>query len=36
MYKPDLALNTLQCLVCHKTKQNQINANNSFWKLNLQ
>ena len=23
MYKPDLALNNLQCLACHKTKPNQ-------------
>ena len=25
MYKQDLALNNLQCLVCHKTKPNQTN-----------
>ena len=24
MYKSDLALNDLQCLICYKTKQNQI------------
>ena len=23
MYKPDLALNNLQLLICHKTQQNQ-------------
>ena len=23
MYKKDLALNNLQCLLCHKTKPNQ-------------
>ena len=24
MFKKDLALNNLQCLICHKTKPNQI------------
>ena len=24
MYKENLALNTLQCLICHKTQPNQI------------
>ena len=24
MYKEDLALNNLQCLICNKTKPNQI------------
>ena len=24
MYKKDLALNNLQCLICHKTKPNHI------------
>ena len=26
MYKPDLALNNLQGLICHKTQPNQIEA----------
>ena len=25
IYKPDLTLNNLQCLICHKTKPNQSN-----------
>ena len=25
IYKKDLVVNNLQCLICHKTKPNQIN-----------
>ena len=30
MYKEDLALNNLQCLICHKTKPNQTKPNICF------
>ena len=28
MYKQDLVLNNLQCLICHKTKPNETNLSN--------
>ena len=30
MYKPDLALNNLQLLICHKTKPNATKRNETF------
>ena len=34
MYKKDLALNDLQWLICHKTKQNQTKPNQTNTKPN--
>ena len=33
MYEPDLALNNLQLLVCHKTKSNDAEINMQFSNL---
>ena len=30
MYKKDLVLNNLRCLICHKTKPNQIESINAL------
>ena len=31
MYVEDLALNNLQCLICHKNKPNQTKKNDRFY-----